>query len=181
MAHPANLREWGSIWSRTLFDAHKILLGNYRLSDHMVNSYMISCFFAQEPMPGATHHLAPSIGGNRTTNPTMDATMGTNANPTTGTSGWCQACGPTTPTSHLDSPTLSMGAPVETEMDTRGYPDPAPLTQDFEAGVNFEDDFNPLLSDYRSCLDGQTVYLVYHGGCPDGCLAASIMRRSLSL
>ena len=40
-------------------------------------------------------------------------------------------------------------------------------------------DVIPLLSTFKADLDGQTVYLVFHGGCPDGCLAAYIMRHEI--
>lgn len=40
-------------------------------------------------------------------------------------------------------------------------------------------DVIPLLTDFKADLDGQTVYLVFHGGCPDGCLAAYIMRHEI--
>jgi len=29
-------------------------------------------------------------------------------------------------------------------------------------------------------LDAQTVHLIYHGGCPDGCLSALIMRQAIA-
>ena len=35
------------------------------------------------------------------------------------------------------------------------------------------------LSKFRAQLDGQVVHVVYHGGCPDGCMAAHIMRKEL--
>ena len=35
------------------------------------------------------------------------------------------------------------------------------------------------LTDFAADLDAQTVHLIYHGGCPDGCLAAVIMRQAI--
>ena len=42
-------------------------------------------------------------------------------------------------------------------------------------------DVIPSLSDDvpSANLDGQNVYVIYHGGCPDGCLAAHIMHHAL--
>ena len=40
-------------------------------------------------------------------------------------------------------------------------------------------DVIPLLCDFKADLDGHTVYLVFHGGCPDGCLAAYIIWREI--
>jgi len=36
------------------------------------------------------------------------------------------------------------------------------------------------LTDFRAHLDAQTVHLIYHGGCPDGCLSALIMRQAIA-
>ena len=36
------------------------------------------------------------------------------------------------------------------------------------------------LSDFAAHLNGQCVHVVYHGGCPDGCLSAVIMRTSIA-
>ena len=37
----------------------------------------------------------------------------------------------------------------------------------------------PALTHFGAHLDAQTVHLIYHGGCPDGCLAAVIMRHAI--
>lgn len=36
-----------------------------------------------------------------------------------------------------------------------------------------------LLADFEKHLNGQQVHVVYHGGCPDGCMSALIMRNAI--